>query len=138
MRTACLSSLPTWVPWAEGHRGDGVEAAPALSLTQVLAAAHAADLPPARSHGEREGESAPAVHPGTALAACSGGGRPPPAREAREGRGQRGRCSEVGGSPAQMGGGFRKLVGEAWHGTRWPWEWWLQEGLPPPACGGCV
>lgn len=46
--------------------------------------------------------------------------------------------SEAGGSPAQMGGGFRKLVGEAWHGTRWPWEWRLQEGLAPPACGSCV
>ena len=61
-------------------------------------------------------------------------GCPPPTHEARQGRGQwqRGRSSDVGRPPAQMSGGFRKFVGEAWHGNRWPREWRLQEG--PPAC----
>lgn len=148
MWLACLSALPTWVPWAGGQRGDGVEAAPASSLTQVLAPAYAADLPPARSRGERGGESAPCSP------SVEGGRpwteRPTPVLGHRPGcvlrrdahllhmkRGEEGGNGRGAGAWKWEGprhrwaGGFKKLVGEAWHGNRWPWEWRLQEGPPP-------
>ena len=52
-------------PGCPGQRGreDTGWNAPAPSLTQALAPAHEAGLPPARSRGEWGGESTPAVHP---------------------------------------------------------------------------